>query len=48
MCEEGCLYEIFDDAALRSFICRHYINDLHQGNFGFIGERLVMTDFSGF
>ena len=48
MCEDGRLYEIFDDAALRSFICSHYINDLHQGNFGFIGERLVMTDFSGF
>ena len=48
MCEDGRIYEIFDDAALRSFICNHYINDLHQGNFGFIGERLVMTDFSGF
>ena len=48
MCEDGRLYEIFDDAALRSFICSHYINDLHQGNFGFIGERLVMTDYSGF
>lgn len=48
MCEDGRLYEIFDDAALRSFISRHYINDLHQGNFGFIGGRLVMTDFSGF
>lgn len=48
MCEAGRLYEIFDDAALRSFICCHRINDLHQGNFGFIGERLVMTDYSGF
>lgn len=48
MCDNGCLYEIFDDEALRSFICCHHINDLHQGNFGFIGNRLVMTDFSGF
>ena len=48
LCENGQLYEIFGDTALRSFICCHRINDLHQGNFGFIGERLVMTDFSGF
>ena len=48
LCENGLLYKIFNDDALRSFICSHYINDLHQGNFGFIGERLVMTDFSGF
>ena len=46
--ENGQLYEIFDDTALRSFICCHRINDLHQGNFGFIGNRLVMTDYSGF
>ena len=48
LCENGLLYKIFGDEALRSFICCHRINDLHQGNFGFIGERLVMTDFSGF
>ena len=48
LCEHGLLYRIFDDEALRSFICCHHINDLHQGNFGFIGERLVMTDYSGF
>lgn len=46
--EEGRAYEMFEDTALAHFICSHYINDLHQGNFGFIGERLVMTDFSGF
>ena len=45
---EGRAYEMFEDAALAHFICSHYINDLHKGNFGFIGERLVMTDFSGF
>jgi hypothetical protein len=48
LCENGVLYKIFNDDALRSFICSHYINDLHQGNFGFIGSRLVMTDYSGF
>ena len=48
LCENGQLYEVFGDSALRSFICCHHINDLHQGNFGFIGDRLVMTDFSGF
>lgn len=48
ICDEGRAYEMFEDAALAHFICSHYINDLHQGNFGFIGERLVMTDFSGF
>ena len=46
--DEGRAYEMFEDAALAHFICSHYINDLHKGNFGFIGERLVMTDFSGF
>ena len=48
LCENGLLYKIFDSEALRSFICCHRINDLHQGNFGFIGSRLVMTDYSGF
>ena len=48
LCDEGRAYEMFEDAALAHFICSHYINDLHQGNFGFVGERLVMTDFSGF
>lgn len=48
ICEEGRAYEMFENAALAHFICSHYINDLHQGNFGFIGDRLVMTDFSGF
>lgn len=48
LCEEGRAYEMFEDAPLANFICNHYINDLHQGNFGFIGDRLVMVDFSGF
>lgn len=48
ICEDGCIYTIFGDDSLKDFINRHYINDLHQGNFGFIGNRLVMTDFSGF
>jgi hypothetical protein len=48
LCEEGRAYEMCEDAALAHFICNHYINDLHQGNFGFIGGRLVITDFSGF
>lgn len=48
LCDEGRAYEMFEDAALAHFICSHYINDLHQGNFGFIGDRLVMVDFSGF
>ena len=46
--DEGRAYEMFEDADLAHFICQNYINDLHQGNFGFIGERLVMIDFSGF
>ena len=48
ICEEGCVYEIFGNDDLRSFICRNHINDLHQANFGFIGGCLVMIDFSGF
>ena len=48
LCEEGRAYEVFEDTALTHFICDHYINDLHEGNFGFVKGRLVMTDFSGF
>ena len=48
ICESGRVHYIFDDEALNSFISLHYINDLHQGNFGFVNGRLVIIDFSGF
>ena len=48
LCEYGRVHYIFDDEALNSFISRNYINDLHQGNFGFVNGRLVMIDYSGF
>lgn len=48
ICEDGRVHYIFDDEALNSFISRNYINDLHQGNFGFVNGRLVIIDFSGF
>ena len=47
-CEDGRVHYIFDDEVLNSFISRNYINDLHQGNFGFVNGRLVIIDFSGF
>ena len=48
ICEDGEAYCIFEDAALNQFIRYHYINDLHQANFGKIGDRYVMIDYSGF
>lgn len=33
---------------LDAFIHKYYIGDLHAGNFGFIGNRPVMVDYSGY
>ena len=38
---------MFNDMALSSFLREHRIGDLHEGNFGFIGDRTVIIDFSG-
>jgi hypothetical protein len=39
---------MFNDMALNSFLREHRIGDLHEGNFGFIGDRTVIIDFSGY
>lgn len=38
----------FCDQALLVFLRDHHINDLHEGNFGYIGDRMVIVDFSGY
>lgn len=48
VCEDGEVYIIFENEKLNEFICQNYINDLHQANFGRIGDRYVMIDYSGF
>ena len=59
MCEEDVWLEIdgmgdrdkaelsFHDDELTEFLEENYINDLHEGNFGYIGDRMVIVDFSG-
>lgn len=49
-CEDGEGYLMFDDVVLNAFMHHHYINDMHQGNFGRTRTdgRMVMTDYSGF
>lgn len=39
---------MFNDLALSQFLSSHKIGDLHEGNFGFIGDRTVIIDFSGY
>lgn len=39
---------IYDNSDLIDFLDEYRINDLHEGNFGYIGERLVIIDFSGY
>lgn len=38
----------FGDEELASFLQEHRIGDLHEGNFGYIGDHMVIVDFSGF
>ena len=39
---------LFGDDALIDFIDEYCINDLHEGNYGYIDDRLVIIDFSGY
>jgi hypothetical protein len=39
---------MFHDGELGHFLCENRINDLHEGNFGYINGRCVIIDFSGF
>jgi hypothetical protein len=38
---------LFDDEALVDFLLENCVNDLHEGNFGYIDGKLVIIDFSG-
>lgn len=38
----------FNDLAFWEFLVRHHVNDLHEGNFGYIDGHLVIIDFSGY
>jgi hypothetical protein len=40
-------YMCFHDPKLVDFLSDHRIGDLHEGNFGYIGDRMVIVDFSG-
>lgn len=40
-------YLCFHDPKLVDFLSDHRIGDLHEGNFGYIGGRMVIVDFSG-
>lgn len=39
---------MFNDWALCSFLSERKIGDFHEGNFGYIGDRTVIIDFSGY
>lgn len=39
---------MFNDYELCAFLSAHKIGDFHEGNFGFIGDRTVICDFSGY
>ena len=39
---------MFHDPALCEFLSDYRIGDLHEGNFGYIGGKCVIVDFSGF
>ena len=39
---------MFNDWALSSFLSARKIGDFHEGNFGYIGDRTVIIDFSGY
>lgn len=39
---------MYNNPELLDFLQEHRINDLHEGNFGFINDRIVIIDFSGY
>lgn len=45
-CEKAML--CFNDEDLVDFLMENHVGDLHEGNFGYIGEHLVIVDFSGY
>ena len=47
MDDEEKAFLSFRDSALCNFLHENCIGDLHEGNFGYIGSRMVIVDFSG-
>ena len=47
MDDDDRAYLTFHDHELVEFLRENHINDLHEGNFGYIGDRMVIVDFSG-
>ena len=48
MDDDAKAFLCFHDAALCDFLKENNITDLHEGNFGYIGSRMVIVDFSGY
>ena len=47
MSDEERVNTLYGDEELLDFLYEMDINDLHEGNFGMIGDRVVIIDFSG-
>ena len=46
--DDAKAYLTFRNRTLCDFLYNRRINDLHEGNFGYIGDRMVIIDFSGY
>lgn len=46
--DEERSYMVYNDYRLTNFLTEYCINDLHEGNYGYIDGRLVIIDFSGY
>ena len=46
--DDECVQMLYNTEELLEFLCDYCINDLHPGNFGYIDDRLVIIDFSGY
>lgn len=44
----GCDFNGYDGCPIARFMREMYINDIHAGNWGWCGDRLVLTDYSGY
>lgn len=46
--DESRIWLFFSNSDLLDFLNENNINDLHEGNFGYIGDQIVIIDFSGY
>lgn len=46
--DEEAIMITFHDYDFYEFLLRNHVNDFHEGNFGYIGDRIVIVDFSGY